>query len=122
MTQLDRKGYAMKDRAQIALGLEDAYLDHIVESVRQAVPAERILLFGSYARGEQTPDSDIDLYVITNGDERPLSAGGRIRRNLLWMAHPRDVICSSQKRYDSLKNDLSAVEHQVEQEGILLYG
>lgn len=42
----------MKDRAQVSLGLEDAYLDRIVESVRQAVPVERILLFGPYERGE----------------------------------------------------------------------
>ena len=112
----------MRDRAQVSLGLDDAYLDHIVESVLQATPVERILLFGSYARGEQTPDSDIDLYVITGGSERPLAAGGRIRRNLLWMSHPRDVICSSQQGYDSRKQDLSAVEHEVEREGIVLYG
>ncbi len=112
----------MRDRAQVSLGLEDAYLDRIVESIREATPAECILLFGSYARGEQTPESDVDLYVITNGSERPLATGGRIRRNLLWMSHPRDVICSSRKNYDSRKRDLSAVEHEVEREGVVLYG
>lgn len=111
----------MKPRTSV-VGLNDAYLDRIVESVTAAAPVESIFLFGSYARGEQTPESDIDLYVITDGSERPLAAGGRIRRNLLWMPHPRDVICSDRKGYESRKDDLSAVEHSVSREGVVLYG
>lgn len=86
----------MKSKVSIA-GLDDAYLNRIVESVTAAAPVESIFLFGSYAREEHTPDSDIDLYVITGGSEYPLATGGRIRRNLLWMSHPRDVICSDRK-------------------------
>lgn len=112
----------MIERARASLGLGDAYLNRIVESVLAATPVERILLFGSYARGDQTPESDIDLYVITDGRERPLATGGRIRRNLLWMPHPKDVICSNRQNYESRKNDLSTVEHEVDREGVILYG
>lgn len=37
----------------------------------------KIILFGSYARGEQTPESDIDLLIVLNDDK--LSAGKEIR-------------------------------------------
>lgn len=40
---------------------------HVRRSVQRIVSAyhpERVVLFGSYARGEQTADSDIDLLVI----------------------------------------------------------
>ena len=41
------------------------HLDDIVGSIVSTVPTDAIYVFGSYARGEQTPDSDVDLYVVT---------------------------------------------------------
>ena len=35
--------------------------------LRQRYPIARIGIFGSYARGEQTPDSDVDVLVEFNG-------------------------------------------------------
>jgi uncharacterized protein len=32
---------------------------------------EKVILFGSYAWGQPTPDSDIDLYVVTQDDFLP---------------------------------------------------
>ena len=40
------------------------HLDDIVGSIVSTVPTDAIYVFGSYARGEQTPDSDVDLYVV----------------------------------------------------------
>ena len=40
----------------------------MIQSLLQKYDAEYALLFGSYARGEATPDSDIDLVVV--GGER----------------------------------------------------
>jgi predicted nucleotidyltransferase len=33
---------------------------------------KKIILFGSYAYGEPTQDSDVDLLIIKNTDKRPL--------------------------------------------------
>ena len=40
------------------------HLDDIVGSIVNTVPTDAIYVFGSYARGEQTPDSDIDLRLV----------------------------------------------------------
>jgi predicted nucleotidyltransferase len=40
---------------------------------------ERIVLFGSYARGNPTPDSDVDLLVIMPLEERPVDKSVAIR-------------------------------------------
>jgi len=40
-------------------------IDNIKESILKYVPAKYIFLFGSYAYGEPTKESDIDIYVVT---------------------------------------------------------
>ncbi len=44
----------------------------ILERLRPLDP-ERVILFGSYARGNPTEDSDVDLYVVTKDDFVPAS-------------------------------------------------
>jgi predicted nucleotidyltransferase len=42
----------------------------IAERLKKDYKAEQVILFGSYARGEETPDSDIDLLIIAPTQER----------------------------------------------------
>ena len=48
---------------------EQALLDQIVARIRAHARPERIVLFGSRARGAARPDSDYDLLVIEESDE-----------------------------------------------------
>ncbi len=43
--------------------------DVIVERIEAIARPERVILFGSRARGEARPDSDFDLLVIAESDE-----------------------------------------------------
>ncbi len=56
-------------------------LNEIRQVVRQIVdlfhPA-KVILFGSYARGNPTADSDVDLLVVMETREKPLHAAARI--------------------------------------------
>ena len=45
---------------------------NITEAIKQAIPAERIYLFGSHAYGKPNPNSDYDFFVvIPDGGIRP---------------------------------------------------
>jgi predicted nucleotidyltransferase len=51
---------------------ERSMLDSLKNEIRQSLrgqPVERAVLFGSIARGTERPPSDIDLLVVTRGDE-----------------------------------------------------
>ena len=43
--------------------LRESSLSKIVRALVDALDPERVVLFGSWARGEERPDSDIDLFV-----------------------------------------------------------
>jgi predicted nucleotidyltransferase len=46
-------------------------IERIAETIRQAVPAEKIYLFGSYAYGKPHKDSDYDICDYTRGHHAP---------------------------------------------------
>ena len=43
-------------------------LKQIADSVRTTDPGATLILFGSYARGDQRPDSDMDILVLLETD------------------------------------------------------
>ena len=54
-------------------------LDRMVEIIVEQVNPERIMLFGSRARGEAGPDSDVDLLIV---EPEPFGRGRSRRREL----------------------------------------
>jgi len=43
-------------------------IEALVQVIAKKFSPEKIILFGSYATGEPTPESDVDLLVIVNSD------------------------------------------------------
>ena len=57
---------------------DEAMLRRITAAIVDTVQPERVILFGSAARGEVTPKSDIDLLVIIKDDEHYREAAWKI--------------------------------------------
>ena len=69
----------------------DSVVGRIVESIVDAVAPEKIILFGSAARGEMTSSSDLDLLVVKDKCHRRKTAA-RIYRTLPRPRPPVDVV------------------------------
>ena len=58
-------------------------IDYIVQKIVQAINPEKIILFGSYARGDYSKKSDLDLFIIKDGTEDSRTMRRKIAA-LLW--------------------------------------
>ena len=82
-----------------------------------------LYLFGSYADGSYTDDSDFDFYVIVNDSETDLAAlTAKAYRSIRDIkTRPVDILVGTQSRFEQRKH-LSTVENEVFRKGVLLYG
>lgn len=70
----------------------EASLRVIVERIAETAQPDRIVLFGSAARAEMTPDSDVDLLVIKSGDYNASRLTGEIYRKLHGVGQAVDIL------------------------------
>lgn len=54
-------------------------LARCLEAMNRALPLREVWLFGSHARGDARPDSDVDLCLVAEGAERQLKAAQQFR-------------------------------------------
>lgn len=62
-------------------------LARCLEAMNRALPLRRVILFGSHARGEARPDSDVDLCLVADGAERQLEAASKFTE-AIWDITP----------------------------------
>ena len=82
---------------------------------------EQIILFGSHARGEAHPHSDIDLLVVFSECADKRKAAIEIRRVLKDMPVPKDIIVSTPEELERKRNWVGSVLRYAQQEGVTIY-
>ena len=85
------------------------------------VKLEKIILFGSRARGDCKKDSDWDCFVIVNSDldrEEKRRIIAKIRMELACFGIPNDIIIQSSRVVEERKNDVGYLTYYVLKEGI----
>jgi len=55
-------------------------LRQCLEAFDRVMPLQEVYLFGSHARGEAQPDSDVDLCLVSKGATRQIAAAAKLRR------------------------------------------
>jgi predicted nucleotidyltransferase len=97
--------------------------EKIQEMVRRIVEGfdpERIILFGSWARGDAGPDSDVDLLVVMETESKH-EAAVQILVTLDVMGIPKDVIVVTPEEFERRKEIVGSIAYPAHHEGRLLY-
>jgi predicted nucleotidyltransferase len=67
-------------------------VQEVVQRIVEAAQPDKVILFGSRARGSARPDSDFDLVVIKNSDEPGYRRDASLYLALAGLNAPVDVI------------------------------
>ena len=98
----------------------------IQEAARRLADAfhpDRIMLFGSYARGTADERSDVDFLVITNAARRRNRAKmtAEMDRTLWGMGMAKDIVILTPDEFEEDKDIPGTIARYVSKEGRLLY-
>lgn len=98
--------------------------DQLPEITRRIVRTsnpDKIILFGSYARGDFSADSDLDLLVIMPNVEHTRRESNRVRRALRGLLAPVDIVIATPEQIKRLGNVAGLVYHSALSEGKVIY-
>lgn len=97
-------------------------LVEVVDRLGRSFQPDEIYLFGSWARGEQGPDSDYDLMVIVPDDAPPERRDSRLGYEVLrGTGLAVDVHVWSRSAFDRRLHLRSSLPSAVRREGTSLY-
>ena len=97
---------------------------HIPELVRRIVQwtaPSRVILYGSYAREEADPDSDVDLLVLFEkvGDRREVVT--RLYESVQDINVPKDILIATVSEYERFRTVVNTTFYCIDGDGKVLY-
>ena len=95
-------------------------LHEIIRRIVEVAQPEKIILFGSAAREEMGPNSDIDLLVIKSGANR-LELTGQIYRHMHGVGEAVDVVVVTPEDIERYRDSHALVIAPALREGKVVY-
>jgi predicted nucleotidyltransferase len=94
----------------------------IKDRIINAVPVEKLYLFGSYATGTMNENSDYDFYmVIPNNGMRPIDAINEAYLAMRGLKRkPIDILAGTEEIF-ARRSEGVTLERKIAREGVILY-
>jgi predicted nucleotidyltransferase len=96
-------------------------IDRMVRRIVKKFHPDKIILFGSQARGDAGPDSDVDLLVVMSVDGSVAEKRLEIRGALHDIHIPLDVVVTRPEDFAWRKDVVGTIEWPATREGKVLY-
>lgn len=74
------------------LNITEEKIKEVAQRVARQFDPEKIILFGSWAWGNPTADSDVDLFVIKDTEESSRKVAREIDGSILLRPFPLDIL------------------------------
>ena len=97
------------------------YIIKIADKIAKTMSPEKIILFGSYAYGDVTPDSDVDLLVILKTNLKSAERQRLISKLIYPRSAPMDIIVKTPEEIIKSKNRVDPFINEALEKGKELY-
>ena len=96
-------------------------MSQIVRRLVEAIDPDRIILFGSRARGDARAESDFDLLAVKTTRERALRLAQLAHRAMYEIPATVDILVETPERLERLKDAPGLAFRDALREGRLVY-
>ena len=96
-------------------------IEEMVRRIVERFHPEQVILFGSHARGQAGPDSDVDLLVVmpVSGSKRKMAV--EIDLTLAGSGLPKDIIVVTPEEVARLRDIVGTIVYPAVREGKVMY-
>ena len=101
--------------------VEQRQIDEAISILTETAHPLRIILFGSYARGDMREDSDVDLLIIEDEVNDRRQEMARLRKALTVLSLPVDVLVVSKYDFNKWSEAPSTTLYWAKREGKVVY-
>jgi predicted nucleotidyltransferase len=108
-------------RRTVIRRITPAAIRRMVRRIVKQFDPHQVILFGSHARGDAGPDSDVDLLVVMHVRGSRLDKCVEIRLALREILVPMDVLVTTPEDFAWRKDVVGTIEWPAAREGKVLY-
>ena len=100
---------------------EPEVIEQLIRRIIELVQPLRIILFGSAARGEMGPDSDIDVLVVMPDGVHRRRTAQLLYRQIRGLGVPFDILVATPNDLEMHKDNIGMIYQSILQEGKEVY-
>lgn len=101
--------------------IEEKKILEIVNRIAKGYDPDKIILFGSYAKGTSDENSDLDLFVLKDTDLSKAKRVVQVRKLLYGAMIPMDLVVFTPEEVNESKDNKFSFVHEILNTGQVLY-
>ena len=101
--------------------ITESQIEDLGRRIGHEFAADRVVLFGSHARGTHADDSDVDLLVVAETSLPPRKRYGAVRRLVADFPAAFDIIVKTPDEYARWRSVVNTIVYFAEKSGRALY-
>jgi len=96
-------------------------IQEVIRKIAEGANPEKIILFGSYASGIPTADSDVDLLVVLNSDLSYLERHAQVSGLVLDRKFPMDILVLTPSEIEKRMKATNSIVRDAVEHGRVMY-